>query len=303
MALRQTRLRRDQHQPNTSTRGISKIAQRIPEHDSDSSRRFREFELDGRVYVVTGGARGLGLTLAEALVEAGGSVYCLDRLSAPADDFFESQARADRHGGSLHYRKVDVQHPQELDDTIATIAAEHKKLDGLVAAAGIQYICPAIDYPSDQITNMMDTNFGGVFLSAVSCARQMIRYDTPGSMVLIASMSGLIANKGLRSSVYNCSKAAVIQMARNFAMEWGKICSAGRPIRVNALCPGNILTPMVAKNFEDEPHLKALWESENMLGRISMPHEYRGAVLFMLSDASSFMTGTHLVIDGGYTAW
>lgn len=60
---------------------------------------------------------------------------------------------------------------------------------------------------------------------------------------------------------------------------------------------------MVKKNFEDEPHLKALWENENMLGRISMPQEYRGAVLFMLSDASSFMTGSHLVIDGGYTAW
>ena len=134
-------------------------------------------------------------------------------------------------------------------------------------------------------------------------------------------MSGLIANKGFTASVYNSSKAAVIQLGRSLAMEWGKIVN-GKPIRVNVLCPGNIMTPvsrgynsftmlssvvnvlqMVRKNFEDDPDLRALWEKENMMGRISEPHEYRGAALFMLSDASSFMTGSHLVIDGGYTAW
>ena len=145
---------------------------------------------------------------------------------------------------------------------------------------------------------MMNINYGGVYLSAVSCARQMIKYKTPGAMCLIGSMSGLIANKGLITSVYNSSKAAVIQLGRSLAMEWGQIID-GKPIRVNVLCPGNIITPMVLKNFEDEPHLEALWASGNMMGRLSQPHEYRGAALFMLSDASSFMTGSHLVIDGG----
>lgn len=167
---------------------------------------------------------------------------------------------------------------------------------------------------------MMNINSGGMYLSAVSKARQMTKYGCPGSMVLVGSMSGLIADKGLRSSVYNPSKAAVVQLGRSLAMEWGRIVQ-GRAIRVNVLCPGNILTPvsafkarrktvlltnalkMVAKNFEDEPYLKTLWESENMMGRISLPQEYRGAALFMLTDASSFMTGSHLVIDGGYTAW
>lgn len=90
---------------------------------------------------------------------------------------------------------------------------------------------------------MMNTNYGGVYLSAVSAARQMILYNCPGSMVLVGFMSGLIANKGLRSSVYNSSKAAVIQLGRSLAMEWGKIVN-GRAIRVNVLCPGNILTPV-----------------------------------------------------------
>ncbi len=150
-------------------------------------------------------------------------------------------------------------------------------------------------------------------------------------MVLVGSMSGLNANKGFTSSVYNASKAAVIQLGRNLAMEWGKVIDTGggkRAIRVNVLCPGNIITPMVLKNFEDDPGLRKIWEENNvsctdyhklksetrhtiantllsgqMLGRISEMKEYRGAALFMLSDASSFMTGSHIIIDGGYTAW
>ena len=89
----------------------------------------------------------------------------------------------------------------------------------------------------------MSINYGGVYLSAVSCARQMIKYKIPGSMLLVGSMSGLIANKGFTASVYNSSKAAVIQLGRSLAMEWGKIVD-GKPIRVNVLCPGNIMTPV-----------------------------------------------------------
>ena len=90
---------------------------------------------------------------------------------------------------------------------------------------------------------MMSINYGGVYLAAVSCARQMIKYNIPGSLLLIGSMSGLIANKGFTASVYNSSKAAVIQLTRRLAMEWGQICD-GKAIRVSALCPGNILTPV-----------------------------------------------------------
>lgn len=170
-------------------------------------------------------------------------VYCLDRLPAPAEDFYEAQDRVDHYGGSLHYRQVDVQHAVELDAVISDIAAKHSRMDGLVAAAGVQYVCPALEYPPEKVMEMLGINFGGVYLAAVSCARAMIKYETPGSMVLIGSMSGLIANKGLRSSVYNCSKAAVIQLARSLGMEWGQICQ-GKAIRVNTLCPGNIMTPV-----------------------------------------------------------
>jgi NAD(P)-dependent dehydrogenase (short-subunit alcohol dehydrogenase family) len=119
----------------------------------------------------------------------------------------------------------------------------------------------------------------------------MIKYKIPGSVLLVARMSGLIANKGFKSSVYNSFKAAAVQLARSLAIEWGQAIEGGKPIRVNALCPGNILTPMVLQNFEDDQELKKEWESQNMLGRISEPKEYRGAAFFALSDASSSITG------------
>src|SRR5207247_1647796 len=116
-----------------------------------------------------------------------------------------------------------------------------------------------------------------------------LEYNTPGSVVLVASMSGMVANKGLFSPVYNSSKAAVNQLAKNLAMEWGQ-----QGIRVNSLCPGHILTPMVRQNFEQVPELRETWERESMLCRISDPREFRGAAVFLLSDASTYMTGTSL---------
>lgn len=105
---------------------------------------------------------------------------------------------------------------------------------------------------------MIDINYTGVFMAAASVARRMREYKCPGSMVFIASMSGFVANKGLVTPVYNSSKAAVIQLGRNLAMEWGK-----EGIRVNSLCPGHIITPMLKKNFEDNPSLKETGKGEH----------------------------------------
>lgn len=178
------------------------------------------------------------------------------------------------------------------------MAARDDRLNGLVAAAGIQQLTDAIDYSPEDVTKMMDINYTGVFMTAQAVAREMLARRCNGSIVLVASMSGLVANKGLNSCVYNSSKAAVIQLGRNLAMEWGP-----KGIRVNSLCPGHVVTPMVEKNFEEVPGLKETWEKESMLNRLAKPEEFTGAAIFMLSDASSYMTGSALVIDGGHTAW
>lgn len=268
--------------------------------------RFADFDLKGRVFVVTGGAQGLGLALAEGLAEAGGKVYCLDRADKPTTDYNEALARVvPEWGGSLSYRQQDVTDEVSLDRTIASIADEHQRLDGVVAAAGIQHLCPAVDFKVADIERVLRVNFTGVLLTAAASARQMFKYKSHGSMVFIASMSGLIANKGLASSVYNSSKAAVIQLARNLAMEWSptdKETGAGG-IRVNCISPGHILTPMVQKHFDDTPELKKFWESENPLGRLAQPSDFKAAVLYLMSRASGFTNGSNMIIDGGHTIW
>ena len=204
------------------------------------------------------------------------------------------------------YRQQDVTDAAGLDALMASVADEHGGLHGAVAAAGIQQVTPAVDYAADDAARMLAVNYTGVFMTATAAARQMLKHRTEGgSICLIASMSGLIANKGLLSPVYNSSKAAVIQLARNLAMEWSgarKEDGAGG-IRVNCISPGHIVTPMAQKSFDDEPSLRELWERENMMGRLADPSEFKGAVQFLLSPASSFMTGNNLVIDGGHTAW
>ncbi|KAI0376514.1 NAD(P)-binding protein [Hypomontagnella monticulosa] len=267
-------------------------------------KRLADFDLSGKVFIVTGGARGLGLALAEALAETGGKVYCFDREPEPDEHWDEAARRAEEFGGSLNFKQQDVQDTDGLDKTIEAIADEHQRLDGVLAAAGVQHLSPAEEWTRDEVNRMMDINYTGVMMTATSAARQMFKYKIHGSMCFIASMSGTIANKGLLSPVYNSSKAAVIQLARNLAMEWSPIRKDGTGgIRVNCISPGHILTPMVRKNFEEVPGLREKWEAENMMGRLAETTEFKGAALFLLSNASSFMTGSNLIIDGGHTAW
>lgn len=215
-------------------------------------------------------------------------------MPEPSPEFHEFNKKIPKQsGGSLSYARLDVRDAFDVEEVVSQIAANHQRLDGLVAAAGINTITPALEYTSAGITEMMDINYKGVYLSAQATAKQMLKYKTPGAMMLVASMSGLIANRKLYCSVYNSSKAAVIQLARSLAMEWGQIID-GKPIRVNALCPGNILTPMVEKIFEEDPATEEFWKQGNMMGRIATPEEFRGAALFLMSEASSFMTGAHL---------
>ena len=193
---------------------------------------------------------------------------------------------------------------KDLDATITEIAKKHQRWEGVIAEAGIQQLTPAMEYTDEDAGKMMSVNYTGVMMTAKSAAQQMFRYKCHGSICMIASMSGLIANKGLLSPVYNSSKAAIIQLARSLAMEWTPIRPDGAGgIRVNCISPGHILTPMVRRNFEEVPGLRETWEGENMMGRLAETTEFKGAALFLLSNASSFMTGGNLVMDGGHTAW
>ncbi|KAF2030371.1 NAD(P)-binding protein [Setomelanomma holmii] len=255
--------------------------------------------LANKVVLVSGAARGLGLTQAEALLEAGAKVYALDRLPEPSPDFHTIAARAKSDlGTSLAYRQIDVRDVINLNKIVQEIADAEGRLDGLIAAAGIQQETPALEYTAEDANRMFEVNMTGVFMTAQAVAKQMIRFGNGGSIVMIASMSGSIANRGLICAAYNASKAGVIQLGRNLAAEWGK-----HNIRVNTISPGYIVTAMVEELFVKYPDRKADWPTQNMLGRLSKPQEYRGAAVFLISDASSFMTGADLKMDGGHSAW
>ncbi len=227
------------------------------------------------------------------------AVYALDRLPEPSPNFAVVQKRAEAElGTSLHYRQIDVREVPALNKIVEEIASTHGRLDGLIAAAGIQQETSALDYTAEDANTMFSVNITGVFMTAQATARQMLKHKSPGSIVLIASMSGSIANRGLICPAYNASKAGVIQLARNLASEWGE-----HGIRVNTISPGYIVTDMVEKLFEAHPERRTEWAKQNMLGRVSMPKEYKGAAVFLISEASSFMTGADLKMDGGHSAW
>ncbi|KAA8902687.1 hypothetical protein FN846DRAFT_74901 [Sphaerosporella brunnea] len=265
-----------------------------------ATERLPEFKLDGKVIIVTGGARGLGLTQAEALLEAGATVHCVDVLPEPCDDFARVSGRAQALGTTITYHRADVRDAEGLDRVVSSIAEAHSGVHGLIAAAGIQQETPALEYQAADANRMLEVNVTGVFLTAQAVAKAMLKHGTArgGSMCLIASMSGTVANRGLICPLYNASKAAVKQLAKNLASEWGQY-----GIRVNSLSPGYIVTAMVEDLLVQHPEREATWASHNMLGRLSAPREFRGAAVFLLSQASSFMTGADLIIDGGHTAW
>lgn len=259
-----------------------------------------EFRLDGKVVIVSGAGRGLGLVQAEALLDAGAKeVHAVDRLPDPSPDFARIADRAKSElGSSLTYHRIDVRDVPKLNETVEQIADRHGRLDGLIAAAGIQQETPALEYTAEDVEKMLSVNVTGVFMTAQAVARQMVRLKQGGSIVLIGSMSGTVANRGLICPAYNASKAAVLQLGRNLASEWG---SAG--IRVNTISPGYIVTAMTEALFDKYPERRQDWANGNMLGRLSKPEEYRGAAVFLISSASSFMTGADLRIDGGHCAW
>ncbi|KAL8730859.1 MAG: hypothetical protein Q9166_003786 [cf. Caloplaca sp. 2 TL-2023] len=161
-----------------------------------TTKRMPEFNLTDRVILVSGAARGLGLTQAEALLEAGATVYALDRAPEPSPDFYRIQKRAaEELGNTLYYRQIDVRDVEKLHKIVGDIGDTHGRLDGLIAAAGIQQETTALDYTAKDANMMFEVNITGVFMTAQAAAKQMIKFGSGGSIAMIASMSAHIANR------------------------------------------------------------------------------------------------------------
>lgn len=250
-------------------------------------------DLAGRTAVVTGGARGIGYSLASALARNGVSVALLDLLP----EVEESAARlAAETGAPTAAALVDVTDAASVDAAFAAVRESLGVADLLVAAAGITIWGDSAEVEPGTWAKVIDVNLSGTFYAAQAFARPLIDAGRDGSAILISSMSGRVVNVPQHQASYNASKAAVDQLAKSLAVEWAP------RIRVNAIAPGYILSDMTRQFTEANPELAADWVRMIPAGRMGEPSDLDGLLLLLASSASSYLTGQTLVIDGGYTA-
>ena len=251
---------------------------------------YNLFDVTGRKALVTGAGRGIGRVLALALAEAGCDVSILEIDIKSA----ESTAKEIRQLGRKSIAiQADVTKKNQVDKAFAETVKELGCLDICVNNAGISIQKPAEELPEEDWDKVVDINLKGVFLCSQAAARIMIPQGH-GSIINIASMSGIAVNVPQKQAVYNTSKAGVAMLSKSLAVEWAQY-----GIRVNSISPGYTKTEMTLSTMT---HLFPAWESLTPMGRLGEPEELRGAVLYLASDASSYMTGHDLVSDGGYTA-
>ena len=195
---------------------------------------------------------------------------------------------------SAHY--CDVSNPDSVNEAISNIVSQHGKIDHLVTSAGFTENYDAISYPYERIKKLWGVNIDGTYLWATGVARHLMERQSPGSIVMIGSMSGSIVNVPQPQAPYNAAKAAVRHLAASLAVEW-----AHANIRVNCISPGYMLTALTRKILDDNPALAEKWTSLIPQGKMGRPEDLMGAVAFLLSDASGYVTGADLRVDGGYT--
>lgn len=249
--------------------------------------------ISGRTALVTGAASGIGRAIARALAHEGASVGLLDR---DLDALTQLQQEIASDGGRAAVTEADVSDRDSMDRAVDLVTTRLGPLRMAVNAAGIANAAPAEEMPRSQWETLYGVNVTGVFLSCQAEFLAMQEHQQGGAIVNIASMSGVIANRGLRQAHYNSAKAAVTQMSRSLAVEW-----ATSGVRVNALSPGYTATPMNSRP-EMADRMRQFADQVPMQ-RVAEPAEMAGPACFLLSDAASYVTGVDLLVDGGATAW
>jgi NAD(P)-dependent dehydrogenase (short-subunit alcohol dehydrogenase family) len=252
---------------------------------------LNKFDLSGRTAMITGGSKGLGAAMANALAGAGADVAVTSR------HLDESTATAERIEEETGRRalavEMDVGDRIQVDEGVAKIEGELGKIDILINNAGINIRSPLADLEDDDWNQVINTNLNGVMYCARAVGKGMVSRNY-GRIVNVSSTLGHVAIAG--RTAYASSKGAVIQFSKVLALEW-----APHNITVNALCPGPFLTEINIPVVNDKEVYQKFVDAVP-LGRFGDPEEIGGAAVFLSSDASSYMTGTTLLIDGGWTA-
>jgi len=248
------------------------------------------FDLSGKTAIVTGGASGIGQAVALGLAASGADVVIADLNKASAEAMVPRIAGLGRRAYSI---SMDVTQPKQVADLLEESRVQLGDIDILVNAAGINVRGDSVDISDDAINQVLQVNLMGVLHCCRVIGAHMVERGS-GSIVNISSIMGSLAAP--RILAYVTSKGGVTQLTRALGVEW-----ATSGVRVNAVGPGYCRTPLI-NQVMDDPAWLARVEQRTPMGRLAEPQEIVGPVLFLVSDAASYVTGTVLFVDGGYTA-
>jgi Dehydrogenases with different specificities (related to short-chain alcohol dehydrogenases) len=246
----------------------------------------QQFRLDGKCAAITGAASGIGRAIATAFADVGARLFLMGRHGATL------QAAAATLPGDVRTHEVDVTDPRAVD----AAAEACGEADILINSAGIAVLHGALDVTDEDWRRVMDVNVNGTFWPCRAFGAGMVERGR-GSIVNLGSMSGIIVNRPQTAASYMASKGAVHMLTKALATEW-----ADKGVRVNALAPGYVATEMTLK-MRQCPELFNAWLEHTPMGRCGDVNEVAAAALFLASDASAYVTGAVLSIDGGYTSW
>ncbi|MEX2738337.1 MAG: SDR family NAD(P)-dependent oxidoreductase [Candidatus Wukongarchaeota archaeon] len=246
------------------------------------------FDLTGKVAIVTGASRGLGRGMAIGLAKAGANVVVTDIL-----DTKETVDEVKKLGREALGIKVNVTKKSDVEAMVQQTLEKFGMVDILVNNAGILRIEPTEDMKEEDWDKVLAINLKGQFLCAREVGKHMIKQKS-GKIINMSSIAGKFGNP--QSAAYNASKAGVILLTKTLAIDWGK-----HNIQVNAICPGAFYTPMTEESFKDE-NLVQMIKTSVPLGRYGEPEDLVGTVIYLASEASNYVTGHALVVDGGWTA-
>jgi NAD(P)-dependent dehydrogenase (short-subunit alcohol dehydrogenase family) len=256
---------------------------------------FDKFRLDGKRALITGGSRGLGRAMAQALAEAGADLVLVGRDS---DSLQNAESELGDFGRRIDLVTADISAPQEAERMCRQVLDSFGPIHILINNVGGRRISiPTEQLPVEDWQRILDLNLTSAFLCCKLIGGEMIKRRA-GKIINVASISGMIVNKGIHGRTYETSKAALIAFTKTLAVDW-----ASYHVNVNAIAPGGFRTDPNRRWFNEMPELKATFESMVPMGRLGEPEEIGPLALYLASDASSYMTGSVIVIDGGYTLW